>query len=64
MKRPAARFLNATPPNARRETVLDFNKACNPPCAYNPYTTCPLPTAQNRLYVRIEAGELDYHRPR
>jgi uncharacterized protein len=59
----AARFLNAARPNSKRETVLDFNKAYNPPCAYNPYTTCPLPTAQNRLAVRIEAGELDYHRP-
>ena len=60
---PAARFLNAARPNAKGETVIDFNKAYNPPCAYNPYTTCPLPTAQNRLNVRIEAGELDYHRP-
>ena len=59
---PAARFLNAPRPNAKGETVLDFNKAYNPPCAYNPYTTCPLPTAQNRLNVRVEAGELDYHR--
>lgn len=59
---PAARFLNAARANAKSETVLDFNKAYNPPCAYNPYTTCPLPTAQNRLNVRIEAGELDYHR--
>jgi uncharacterized protein len=58
---PAARFLNAARPNSKREIVLDFNKAYNPPCAYNPYTTCPLPTAQNRLAVRIEAGELDYH---
>jgi uncharacterized protein len=58
---PAARFLNAARPNANRQTVLDFNKAYNPPCAYNPYTTCPLPTPQNRLNVRIEAGELDYH---
>ena len=40
--------------------MLDFNKAYNPPCAYNPYTTCPLPTAQNRLPARVEAGELDY----
>jgi uncharacterized protein (DUF1684 family) len=60
---PAARFLNAARPDSHRKTVLDFNKAYNPPCAYNPYTTCPLPTPQNRLSVRIEAGELDYHRP-
>jgi hypothetical protein len=40
--------------------ILDFNKAVNPPCAYNPYTTCPLPTEQNRLRTRIEAGEMTY----
>jgi uncharacterized protein len=37
-------------------TVLDFNMAENPPCAYSPYTTCPLPPAENRLDVAIEAG--------
>ena len=40
--------------------ILDFNLAENPPCAYNPYTTCPLPTEQNRLRTRIEAGEMRY----
>jgi hypothetical protein len=40
--------------------ILDFNKAVNPPCAYNPYTTCPLPTEQNRLRTRIAAGERRY----
>jgi hypothetical protein len=38
-------------------TVIDFNQARNPPCAYSPYTTCPLPPAENRLAVAIEAGE-------
>jgi uncharacterized protein len=38
-------------------TVIDFNVASNPPCAYSPYTTCPLPPAENRLAVAIEAGE-------
>lgn len=56
---PAARFLYAPPPvNGRM--ILDFNKAQNPPCAYNPYTTCPLPTEQNRLRTRIDAGEMRY----
>jgi uncharacterized protein (DUF1684 family) len=41
-------------------TVLDFNEAYNPPCAFNPYTTCPLPPSENRLKVRILAGEMDY----
>ena len=41
-------------------TVLDFNQAYNPPCAFNKYTTCPLPLSENRLAVRILAGEKDY----
>lgn len=53
---PAARFLYAPAP-VNGKIVLDFNMAVNPPCAYNPYTTCPIPTEQNRLRTRIEAGE-------
>lgn len=55
----AGRFLYAEMPRDGR-VVLDFNKAYNPPCAFTPYATCPLPPAQNRLNVRIEAGELRY----
>jgi uncharacterized protein (DUF1684 family) len=40
--------------------VLDFNKAVNPPCAYTPYATCPLPPPQNRLPVAVTAGEKKY----
>jgi uncharacterized protein (DUF1684 family) len=40
--------------------VLDFNFAYNPPCAFTPYATCPLPPSQNRLPIRIEAGEKKY----
>ncbi len=57
----SARFLYADAPRADGWTIVDFNQAYNPPCAYNPYTTCPLPPRENRLPVRIEAGELDYH---
>ncbi len=57
---PAARFLYADAP-ANGVTVVDFNRAYNPPCAFNPYTTCPLPPPENRLPIRIEAGEMDYH---
>ncbi|MFN3323578.1 MAG: DUF1684 domain-containing protein [Bryobacteraceae bacterium] len=56
---PSGRFLYAAKPS-RGTVVLDFNKAYNPPCAFNPYTTCPLPPRQNRLGIRIEAGELKY----
>ena len=39
---------------------LDFNKAYNPPCALNDFATCPLPPPQNRLKLRVEAGEKTY----
>ena len=56
----ASRFLDTTiGPDGK--VVLDFNEAFNPPCAYNPFTTCPLPPPQNRLDVRIAAGEKTYH---
>ena len=41
-------------------TVLDFNVAYNPPCAFNPYTTCPIPLRENRLPVKVLAGEKAY----
>jgi uncharacterized protein (DUF1684 family) len=41
-------------------TVLDFNQAYNPPCAFNPHTTCPIPLRENRLPVKILAGEQAY----
>jgi uncharacterized protein (DUF1684 family) len=56
---PSARFLY-TPPVEDGKVILDFNYAQNPPCAYNPYTTCPLPPPQNRLPIAIEAGEKKY----
>ena len=40
--------------------TLDFNRLENPPCAYTPYATCPLPPEKNRLAVAIEAGEKRY----
>lgn len=40
--------------------ILDFNQLYNPPCAYTPYATCPLPPEGNRLPVAIEAGEQRY----
>jgi uncharacterized protein (DUF1684 family) len=56
----AGRYLYAHPPDASGKTVVDFNKAYNPPCAFTPYATCPLPPRQNRLPIRIEAGEKKY----
>jgi uncharacterized protein (DUF1684 family) len=56
---PPGRFLYAELPKDGT-VVLDFNKAYTPPCAFTPYATCPLPPPQNRLPIRIEAGELNY----
>jgi uncharacterized protein len=56
---PAGRYLYA--PQAKDgTTVVDFNRAYNPPCAFTDYATCPLPPLQNRLAIRIEAGEKKY----
>jgi uncharacterized protein (DUF1684 family) len=52
----AGRFLYAPPPEGCR-VLLDFNKAFNPPCAFTPYAVCPLPPPENRLAMRVEAGE-------
>ena len=54
------RFLYAAPPDKQGRVVVDFNKAYNPPCVFTPYATCPLPPLQNRLSVRVEAGEKTY----
>jgi uncharacterized protein len=43
------------------ELVLDFNRLENPPCAYTPYSTCPLPPPGNRLPIPLPAGEQRYH---
>jgi len=52
----AGRFLY-TPVPMSDFVVLDFNKAFNPPCAFTPYAVCPLPSPENRLALRVEAGE-------
>jgi len=54
---PAGRFLYADVPAEDDNTILDFNKAYNPPCAFNDFATCPVASPRNRLQVRIEAGE-------
>ncbi len=51
------RFLYSEMPRDG-QVVLDFNKAYSPPCAFTDFATCPLPPKQNRLTLRIEAGEL------
>ena len=56
----AGRFLYAARPGKDGTTVVDFNKAYNPPCAFTAYATCPLPPLQNRLPIAVEAGEKSF----
>jgi hypothetical protein len=56
----AGRYLYANPPDAVGKVIVDFNKAENPPCAFTKFATCPLPPKQNRLPIRVEAGEKKY----
>lgn len=57
---PAGRFFYSDMPEDGK-VVLDFNKAYNPPCAFTPFATCPLPPKENHLQLRVEAGEKTYH---
>lgn len=57
----AGRYVYAPLPAAGEQTVtVDFNRAYNPPCVFTDYATCPLPPSQNKLPVRIAAGEKSY----
>ena len=53
----ASRFVYAEYPDARGFTTLDFNEAYNPPCAFTPYSTCPMPPLKNRIDLAITVGE-------
>lgn len=57
---PAGRYLYAKKAGADGKVIVDFNRAYNPPCAFTPFATCPLPPLQNRLPIRVEAGEKKY----
>ena len=56
----AGRFLYTDGPDSNNTVILDFNKAYNPPCAFSKYATCPLPPEENKLRLRITAGEKNY----
>ena len=58
----AGRFMYLPLPKDGK-VPLDFNKSYNPPCAFNDFATCPLPPPQNRLALRVEAGEKSYGGP-
>ena len=53
----ANRSLQVAAPDADGKVILDFNRATNLPCAYTEFATCPLPPAENRLPLAVEAGE-------
>ena len=55
----AARFVYVDPPKDGK-VVLDFNQAYNPPCAFTSFATCPLAPPENRLDLRVTAGEKKY----
>ena len=55
----ASRFLFGTFDEALPGKIaLDFNRAINPPCAFTPAATCPLPPVDNHLPFAVTAGEL------
>jgi uncharacterized protein (DUF1684 family) len=56
----AGRFLYVDALDSNNNVILDFNKAYNPPCAFTKYATCPLPPDQNKLKIRVTAGEKKY----
>jgi uncharacterized protein len=56
----AGRFMQLPMPEGG-VAIVDFNRAYNPPCAFSPYATCPLPLKRNQLPLAIEAGEHAYH---
>ncbi|MFM7057282.1 MAG: DUF1684 domain-containing protein [Planctomycetota bacterium] len=60
---PGGRFLSLELPTDNSPLFLDFNRAYNPPCAYNPHTLCPLPPRENALPISIPVGAQRPHQP-
>ncbi len=54
------RFLYVDGPDSNNNVVLDFNKSYNPPCAFSKFATCSLPPEENKIRIRITAGEKNY----
>ena len=52
----AGRYLDLEP-DEDGTYAIDFNLAYHPSCVYASHFSCPLTPAENRLPVRIEAGE-------
>jgi uncharacterized protein (DUF1684 family) len=58
---PATRYVWVPAPDALGRTIIDFNKAYNPPCAFTQFATCPFPPRANHLPVYVRAGEWNPH---
>lgn len=58
---PATRYVWVTPADSLGRTIIDFNKAFNPPCAFTNFATCPFPPKGNHLPLRVEGGEWNPH---
>lgn len=56
----AGRFLYVDAPDSNNNVIIDFNKAYNPPCAFTRFATCPLSPEENKLRVKITAGEKNF----
>ncbi|MBK8944548.1 MAG: DUF1684 domain-containing protein [Ignavibacteriae bacterium] len=56
----AGRFLVVEKPDSNNNVIIDFNKSYIPPCAFTKFATCPLPTDENKLRVKITAGEKNF----
>jgi uncharacterized protein len=55
------RFIYTSIPDSSNKVIIDFNKAYNPPCAFSPFATCPMPPRENILDLKIKAGEKEVH---
>lgn len=53
----SGRYLYVPIPDKKGNTIVDFNKAFNPPCAFTEFATCLFPHEENRLPIIINAGE-------
>jgi uncharacterized protein len=53
----AAKSADLGSGSAPDSLILDFNFAFQPSCAFDPKWACPLSPPENRLDIRIEAGE-------
>ena len=55
------RYLYILPEDENSNVIIDFNKSLNPPCVFSIFTTCPVPRKENKLSIKINAGEKNYN---